>query len=81
MIGIFFTENPVRNIDDVDEADPVMFTRMFHNLLNEGVHLPPSPYETMFFSLAHGDAEIDATIEAFQKALGKALSRRRVDFY
>ena len=71
----------MRNVDDVDAADQVMFTRIFHNLLTEGVHLPPSPYETMFLSLAHGDAEIDATIEAFQRALAKALSRRRVDFY
>jgi glutamate-1-semialdehyde 2,1-aminomutase len=81
MLGLFFTEAEVHNIDDVDDTDQVMFTRVFHNLLNEGVHLPPSPYETLFVSLAHGDAEIDATLEAFQKALAKALSRRRVDFY
>jgi glutamate-1-semialdehyde 2,1-aminomutase len=37
-------------------------------LLDRGVHLPPSPYETMFFSTAHGEAEIAATLEAFDAA-------------
>ncbi len=78
MLGLFFTDSPVRNIDDVDASDRAFFARVFHNLLSEGVHLPPSPYETLFVSLAHGDEEIDATVEAFKRALGRALSRRTV---
>ena len=41
---------------------------MFHKLLERGVHLPPSPYEAMFFSTAHGDTEVTATLEAFDAA-------------
>jgi glutamate-1-semialdehyde 2,1-aminomutase len=78
MLGLFFAAGPVRNIEDVDASDRAFFARVFHNLVSEGVHLPPSPYETLFVSLAHGDEEIDATVEAFKRALGRALSRRTV---
>jgi glutamate-1-semialdehyde 2,1-aminomutase len=44
---------------------------VFHRLLGQGVHLPPSAYETLFLSTAHGDAEIDATVEAFDKSLAQ----------
>jgi glutamate-1-semialdehyde aminotransferase len=32
------------------------------------VHLPPSPYETLFVSTAHGEAEIEVTLRAFDEA-------------
>ena len=68
MLGFFFTDQPVRNLQDVDRTDRQRFSRVFHRLLAQGVHLPPSAYETLFLSTAHGDAEIDATIEAFDRA-------------
>ncbi len=69
MVGLFFTDRPVKNLQDVHATDRERFTRVFHRLLAAGIHLPPSAYETLFLSTAHGDAEIDATIEAFDKAL------------
>ena len=36
----------------------------FRHMLERGVYLPPSQFEALFVSLAHGDAEIDATVEA-----------------
>jgi glutamate-1-semialdehyde 2,1-aminomutase len=71
MVGLFFTDNPVRNLQDVHATDRQLFTRVFHRLLGQGVHFPPSAYEALFLSTAHGDAEIDATIEAFDKALSE----------
>ena len=38
-------------------------------MLERGVHLPPSPYETFFVSTAHGSEEIDRTVDAFRRAL------------
>jgi glutamate-1-semialdehyde 2,1-aminomutase len=35
------------------------------------VHLPPSPYETLFVSAAHGDEEIERTVEAFDRAFAR----------
>ena len=74
MLGLFFSDAPVRSIADVDASDRQLFQRVFHALLEHGVHLPPSPYETLFVSLAHGDEEIDLTLEAFDGALETALA-------
>jgi glutamate-1-semialdehyde 2,1-aminomutase len=71
MLGIFFTAAPVRRIEDVHASDRPRFTRVFHRLLDAGVHLPPSAYETLFLSTAHGEAEIDATVEAFDRSLSQ----------
>jgi glutamate-1-semialdehyde 2,1-aminomutase len=71
MLGLYFTTGPVRNIDDVHATDRALFTRVFHRLLAHGVHLPPSPYEAFFLSLAHGPAEIDQTLDAFDRAFSE----------
>jgi glutamate-1-semialdehyde 2,1-aminomutase len=39
-------------------------------MLERGIYLPPSQFEAAFISLAHGEAEIDATIAAADQALG-----------
>jgi glutamate-1-semialdehyde 2,1-aminomutase len=71
MLGLYFTSRPVENLADVHATDRALFTRVFHRLLAHGVHLPPSPYEAFFLSLAHGPAEIEATLEAFDHAFGE----------
>jgi glutamate-1-semialdehyde 2,1-aminomutase len=71
MLGLFFTASPVKNLQDVHATDRERFTRVFHRLLGQGVHIPPSAYEALFLSTAHGDAEIDATVEAFDRALSE----------
>ncbi len=71
MLGVFFTDSPVTNLEDVTATDRQRFTRVFHRLLGQGIHLPPSAYEALFLSTAHGDAEIDATVEAFDRALAQ----------
>ncbi len=71
MLGLYFTDRPVHRLEDVHATDRQRFARVFHKLLDRGVHLPPSPYETMFLSTAHGDAEIAATLEAFDAAFAE----------
>jgi glutamate-1-semialdehyde 2,1-aminomutase len=61
----------VRRLEDVDASDRALFARVFHRLLAHGVHLPPSPYEALFVSTAHGEAEIAATLEAFDRAFAE----------
>src|SRR3954451_8637922 len=68
MMGLFFTANSIHKMEDVDATDRQRFARIFHKLLDRGIHLPPSPYEAMFFSTAHGETEIAATLEAFDAA-------------
>jgi glutamate-1-semialdehyde 2,1-aminomutase len=45
------------------------FVRLFHGLLNRGVYLPPSAFETAFLSLAHDDGVLDQTLAAFAGCL------------
>ena len=71
MVGLFFTDSTVVSQDDVDASDRELFGRVFHRLLAQGVHLPPSAYETWFVSTAHGEAEVTKTINAFAGALAE----------
>ncbi|HZF13211.1 MAG TPA: glutamate-1-semialdehyde 2,1-aminomutase [Thermoanaerobaculia bacterium] len=71
MFGLFFTNRPLVNLEDVHATDRALFARVFHRLLAHGVHLPPSPYEACFLSTAHGPAEIEATLEAFDRAFAE----------
>ncbi len=71
MLGLYFTDRQIHRLEDVHATDRPRFARVFHKLLDRGVHLPPSPYEAMFLSTAHGDAEIAATLEAFDAAFAE----------
>ncbi|NQT35520.1 glutamate-1-semialdehyde 2,1-aminomutase [bacterium] len=64
MLTLFFSSNPVRNMDDAVNADHERFGRFFNAMLDRGVHLPPSGYEAWFISLTHGEEVIDRTISA-----------------
>jgi glutamate-1-semialdehyde 2,1-aminomutase len=44
--------------------DTEQYAALFRHLLERGIYVAPSQYEAMFISLAHGDEEIDRTIEA-----------------
>jgi glutamate-1-semialdehyde 2,1-aminomutase len=69
LFSVFFTDQPVRDFADATRAaSSGMYTTFFHAMLDAGVAMAPSPYEVAFCSLAHGDAEIEATIEAAQSA-------------
>ncbi|NCF74682.1 MAG: aspartate aminotransferase family protein, partial [Gammaproteobacteria bacterium] len=68
MFGLVFTDAPsVRSFDQVAAADIERFTKFFHGMLDAGVYLAPSAFEAGFVSAAHGDAEINATIDAARK--------------
>jgi len=71
MLGLFFTSGEIRRLEDVHATDRQRFARVFHKLLDRGVHLPPSPYEAMFLSTAHDEAVIAATLEAFDAAFAE----------
>ena len=75
MIGLFFSAGPIERSAHVDASDRARFARVFHRLLAQGVHLPPSPYETLFVSAAHGAEEIDLTLSAFDEALAEEGAR------
>jgi glutamate-1-semialdehyde 2,1-aminomutase len=64
MATLFLTDAPVRNFDDAQRCDTERYGELFRHLLARGIYVAPSQFEAMFLSLAHGDEEIDRTIEA-----------------
>src|SRR2546427_281827 len=64
MATLFMTDAPVRNFDDAQRSDTDRYGALFRHLLDRGIYLAPSQFEGMFVSLAHGDEEIDRTIQA-----------------
>jgi glutamate-1-semialdehyde 2,1-aminomutase len=69
MFCLFFNEEPVTNADRAREADTGAFARVFRHALENGVYLPPSPFETCFISAAHSKADIEQTIEVLCAAI------------
>ena len=65
MLTVFQRKGPVRNLADAQASDTDRYAELFRGLLERGIYVAPSQYEAMFVSLAHGDAEIDRTVEAF----------------
>jgi glutamate-1-semialdehyde 2,1-aminomutase len=64
MFGFFFTKGPVNNFADASKSDTEKFARWHRGMLERGVYLAPSQYEAGFTSLAHTDADVEATIAA-----------------
>lgn len=75
MIGFFLTDGPVTDFDSANESDLVLFKELYQELLKEGIYLPPSQFEGMFLSTKHTKEDINATIAAFDNALGR-LSKK-----
>jgi glutamate-1-semialdehyde 2,1-aminomutase len=64
MMSLFFNATSVSNFTEVKNSNISLFNNFFHQLLDQGIYLPPSGYETWFVSAAIGDKEIDKTLEA-----------------
>jgi len=69
MFCLFFTGQEIVDLDSVMTADSAAFRKFFTSMLDQGIYIAPSPYETGFISVAHGNREIDITLEAMDKAL------------
>jgi glutamate-1-semialdehyde 2,1-aminomutase len=69
LVGVFFTDEQVRDYDGARAADAARYAQWFHGMLDRDVYVAPSAFETMFPSLAHTDADIDRTVEVAAKAV------------
>lgn len=59
MFSVFFTDKPVTDFASAGTTDADRYTAFFTTMLERGIYLPPSPYETWFVSGAHDDEAID----------------------
>jgi glutamate-1-semialdehyde 2,1-aminomutase len=73
MAGLFFTDIPVKNIDDAKTSDLDRFSAYYRAMLDRGIYLAPSQFEAAFVSSAHKQEHIDQTIAAAKETF-KELS-------
>ncbi len=73
MLGLFFTDQEVKNFDDAKTCDLDRFAGFYNGLRANGIYIAPSQFEVLFVSAAHQAEDIDETIRAAEVVL-KELS-------
>ena len=68
MLTLFAQDEPVRRIEDVSGAE--RYAELFRHLLEHGIYVAPSQFEAGFVSTAHGEAEVERTVEAVGSFFG-----------
>jgi len=75
LVGVFFQPAPVLDYAGARRsASTGRYPPLFHGLLDRGVAIAPGAYEVMFPSLAHRDADIEATVAAAEEAAGRIVA-------
>ena len=72
MITVFFTEHMVIDFDTAKTSDTTRFAKYFRSMLENGIYLAPSQFETCFVSSAHTEADIEKTLAAARQAFEAA---------
>jgi glutamate-1-semialdehyde 2,1-aminomutase len=70
LLTLFMADGPVRNFDDAQRCDTDRYAVLFRHLLETGVYFPPSQFEALFPSTAHGEDEIERTVVALESFAG-----------
>ena len=70
LVGMYLTDMPVRSYAEAARAHTEKFAPMFKALLEEGVYIAPSPFESMFISAPFTAEDIDEVIRAYEKVTG-----------
>ena len=63
LMGLFFTDEAPHDYASAKQADGARYARFFHQMLDRGVALAPSPFEALFPSLAHTKEELERTVD------------------
>ena len=73
MGSMFFTEGPVYDFNSANKSDTERFRSYYKGMLNKGVYLAPSPFESTFVSLAHTQEVIQTTIDAAMSVMSSLM--------
>ena len=73
MFTLFMTEQTVTDFPSAKTCDLPLFGRYFHAMLERGVYLAPSQFESLFFSTALEDTHIQHIIQANEESLQQAM--------
>jgi len=73
MISIHFSENDVTDFASASAANIPLFNNLFHYMLDHGIYLPPSAYESWFLNNALSYDDLDKTIDVMKKFLATVV--------
>jgi len=76
MASLFFTPGPVTDWHSAARSDKEAFRKFFWGMLDRGFYLAPSPFEALFLSAAHTEADITATRDAAAEVLASVFGER-----
>lgn len=71
MMSLFFTNQPVVDQETAKTTDTDQYAAYFHGMLEEGIYLPPSQFEAIFFGTKHDEEALDATLRAQRTVLDR----------
>jgi glutamate-1-semialdehyde 2,1-aminomutase len=69
MISLHFSDHAVRDFDSVASGNNAVFNQFFHGMLQQGIYLPPSAFESWFLNNALTQEDLDKTINAAAESL------------
>jgi len=69
MLSVFFTDKPVTDFTSAQRSDTEKFKRYFNAMLERGIYLAPSQFESLFLSGAHTSSDLEKTAKAFDEAM------------
>jgi len=69
MISVHFSDHPVVDFASASSAHNELFNKYFHAMLQRGIYLPPSAFESWFLNNALTKEDLDKTIEATKESL------------
>lgn len=71
MFGLFFNDRDVLDYESAARSDQIRFKRWFASMLEAGIYLAPSQFETLFMSAAHSADDLERTLDAARRSLEK----------
>lgn len=74
MMSLFFTEKRVTDMASANTTDQNLFRSFFHEMLNRGIYLPPSPFESWFLATTHTTEMLDETLTAVDKSIRSVVN-------
>ncbi len=74
LFTVFFGVEEVCDYASATRSDTRLFARYFQGMIDRGIYLPPSQFETAFISLVHSEAEVEETVAAAREVLASLRS-------
>jgi glutamate-1-semialdehyde 2,1-aminomutase len=74
MFSVFFSPEPVEDLDSALKSDTVLYAKYFHAMLERGIYLAPSQFEAAFVSTAHTTRDVEHTLAAADASMAHLVA-------